>query len=150
MQKSKIANFVSIVLKLTFILGTVSLIFIPKLYDIFSNNQGVSFNEQTLYYKVAFYLCAIGSLIILYELIRIFSNIYKDSPFKKSIVISLKVIAVLFMVLSAIVAIKTIFIPTILSIAVVLITFVASLSFYVLSQIFKVAVEYKNEIDFTV
>lgn len=150
MKKSKVAQFVSIILKLLLFLGTISTIFIPKLYNMVADTQGINFEEQSLYYKIAFYFFAIGGLFILYELIKIFNDVYKDSPFKKEIEIGLKKIAVILMILSHIVGVKIIFIPTILSAAIVLITFIASLSFYVLSQIFKVAIEYKNEIDFTV
>jgi hypothetical protein len=150
MVKSKIAKIISIIFKLMLVFGVISLFFIPKIYNAFADAQIIDFEDQTIFYKIAFYLCAIGSIGIVYELIKIFDNVYKGSPFKKSIEIGLKIIAVLFMILSIIVGIKIIFIPTILSAAVSLITFIASLSFYVLSQVFKVAIEYKDEIDFTV
>ena len=54
------------------------------------------------------------------------------------------------MSLSLAVLLKTIFIPTILSIAVIVVTFITSLCFYTLSQIFKVANEYKDEVDYMV
>ena len=54
------------------------------------------------------------------------------------------------MSLSLVVLLKTIFIPTVLSIAVIIVTFITSLCFYTLSQIFKVAIEYKDEVDHTV
>ena len=150
MKKSTIAKFISIILKITFILGIVSLFFIPKFYNIFPELKEIKFEDQTVFYQVAFYICAIGSLGIISELIKIFDTIYKGSPFKKQIEINLKVIAVLFMLLSLIITVKTIFMPTLLSAVVSFITFMVSLCFYVLSQIFKSAIEYKNEIDLTV
>lgn len=144
MKKSQIAQFISVILKIMLILGTACLFFIPRLYNLFSE---VKFLSQTIYYMIAFYLCAILSLGIIYELIKIFDVVYKGSPFKKSIEIGLKKIAILFMVLAIIIIVKIIFIPTIISVAISFITFIVSLSFYVLSQIFKVAIEYKNEID---
>ena len=97
-----------------------------------------------------FYICYLLCLGIIFTLNYIFKNIYKQSPFNKTIEKSLKVIAILFMTLSVIVLIKTIYIPTILSIAVIVVTFITSLCFYTLSQIFKAAIEYKNEVDYTV
>lgn len=149
MKKSKIAVILSILLKIIFIIGVICLFFLPQLYNIFSGIE-IAFEQQTIWYMSAFYLCYLVSLLLILELIRIFDNIYKDSPFKKQTELSLKRIAILFMVLAIVVAVKTIFIPTILSIAVAVITFIASLSFYVLSQIFKVAIEYKQEVDYTV
>ena len=150
MQKSKIAKLISILLNIMWLGGSICIFFLPRLYNLFSNIDIPNFNNQTIYYQIAFYLCYIICLIIIFELTKIFNHIYKDSPFTKTIENTLKIIAVLFMSLSLIVFIKTIFIPTILSIAVVLVTFIASLSFYVLSQIFKVAIKHKDELDYTI
>jgi hypothetical protein len=150
MERSKIAKLVSIILKLIFACGVISLFFVPYIYDAFSDAQVLDFAKQSAFYKVAFYFCAVVSLGIVYELIKIFNDVYNGSPFKKPIEIGLKKIAVSFMILAIVVGIKIIFIPSILSVAVSFITFIASLSFYVLSQVFKVAIEYKDEIDFTV
>ena len=97
-----------------------------------------------------FYVCYIVCLCIIFTLNYIFKKIYISSPFNKKIEKSLKIIAVLFMLLSLILLIKTVFIPTIFSIGVVIVSFVTSLCFYTLSQIFKVAIEYKNEVDYMV
>ncbi len=148
-MKSNIAKIVSVILKIIFIVGIILLPFIPKLYDLVIFNNLIPFKDQTIFYQIAFYLCYILSLSIIFILIIIFNNVYLD-PFKPLIVKSLKAIAVIFMILSIIIIIKSFFIPTIISIAIALITFVVSLSFYVLSQIYKVAIEYKKEIDYTI
>ena len=80
----------------------------------------------------------------------IFKSIYKSSPFIKKVEISLKIVAILFMILCLIVLLKAFYMPTILSFGVIVVTFITSLCFYTLSQIFKVAIEYKNEVDFTI
>ena len=147
MKKSLITKIVSVLLKIMLGIGGISLIFIPNIYDLLSN---YSFHIQTIFYKIGFYSCAIISLLIIFGMIRIIDNIYKGSSFKKEMEIILKIIAVLFMLLAIIVAIKIIFIPTIISIAIAVVTFIVSLCFYVLSQVFKTAIEYKDEIDYTV
>lgn len=150
MQKSKISKIIEILFKIILIIGIICLFFIPRLYDLLKDFGIPTFNSQTIYYRIAFYLCYIISLGIIFTLNIIFKNIYNDSPFKKIIESSLKVIAILFMLLAVIITIKTIFIPTVLSIAVIVVTFIASLCFYTLSQIFKVAIQYKNEVDYTI
>lgn len=150
MEKSKIAKVVSVMLKLLLICGIIALPFLAKLYDIFKIEGVLSFSKQHFFYQLGFYNCFIVCLVILFFLIKIFNLVYAGSPFKNELVVYLKVIAVLFMALALIVAIKTIFIPTILSGAVILVTFVCSLSFYVLSSVFKVACFYKQEIDYVV
>ena len=148
MKKSKIAKTIEILFKIILIGGIICLPFIPTLYDllkIFKN-----FSEQTIFYKILFYICYIICLGIVFTLNYVFKDIYNNSPFNKKIEKSLKVVAILFMSLSLVVLIKTIYMPTILSIGIIIVTFITSLCFYTLSQIFKVANEYKDEIDHTV
>lgn len=150
MEKSKIAKVVSVMLNVLLIGGIVALPFLAKLYNIFKMENVLSFSKQHFFYQLGFYSCFVICLVILYFLIKIFNLVYVGSPFKNELVVYLKVIAVLFMTLALIVALKTIFIPTILSVAVILVTFICSLSFYVLSCVFKVACFYKQEIDYVV
>ena len=150
MKKSKIAKIIEILFKIILIGGIICIPFIPKLYDLLEIFNIHSFSSQTIYYKIAFYICYLLCLGIIFTLNYTFKGIYDSSPFNKKIEKSLKIIAILFMILSLVVFLKTIFMPTILSIAVIVVTFITSLCFYALSQIFKVAIEYKNEIDYTI
>ena len=150
MKKSFIAKIVEIVLIFIFIIGIVTLPFIPKLYNIFKDSSVPGFNSQTFIYKIAFYLCYIICIFIVFKMFRLFNMIYKESPFKKEIENSLKMMAIMFMTLFVIIIIKTIFIPTLLSYVVCLLCFLVSLSFYVLAEVIKAAINYKNEVDFTV
>ena len=150
MPKSKMAKIVEILFKIILVIGVICLFFIPTLYDLFKDMGILEWKTHTIYYKMAFYLCYIICLGIIYVLNLLFKNIYNDTPFKKLIVKLLNIIAILFMILSIIIFIKAIFIPTPLSLAICIVTFIVSLCFYVLSQIFKVAITYKNEIDYTV
>ena len=150
MAKSKMAKTIEILFKILLLGGIACLPFIPKLYNILKIFGITIFNAHSLLYKIIFYLCYIICLSIIFMLNYIFKHIYKDSPFNKTIEKSLKIIALLFILLSILVLIKTIYIPTVLSIAIIVITFITSLCFYTLSQIFKVAIAYKNEVDYTI
>ena len=150
MPQSKMAKIIEILFKILLGLGIIGLFIIPYLYDFLEIFGLESFNNKTLVYKILFYICYIICLGILFMLNYIFKNIYKDSPFNKKIEVSLKVISLLFMLLSVTTLIKTIYYPTILSIALIVIASITSLCFYTLSEIFKVAKEYKDEVDFTV
>lgn len=150
MKKSIISKFVSIILKIIFGLGSISLFFIPYIYNFIGEYQNITFNDQTILYKIALYISAIIVLYIIFELIRIFGLVYKENPFNKNTEYSLKRIAISLMVLSILTLTKSVFMPTVLSFSIALILFVGSLGVYVLSQVFKTAIEYKNEIDYTV
>ena len=149
MPKSITAKIVSILMIILLIGGVVSLFFIPTLYDLTGASK-VSFNDQALHYKILFYLCYIISFVIIYILSKIFNLIYKTNPFQNNVENYIKILAVLFMSLTIIVGIKTIFMPTVLSIAVIVLTFIISLCFYVVAEVFKAAISYKEEVDYTV
>ena len=136
MRKNFLAKIISIIFNLILILGVISLPFIPKLYSFL--------------YQLAFYSCFIICLIIVLLLNIVFISVYKSTPFTKKVENALKISSVMFLLLSAIIIIKIIFIPTILSFAVAFICLIAFLSFFVLEEVIKQAIEYKNEIDYTV
>ena len=150
LKKSFISKIISIILIIILIVGVICLPFIPTLYDMFKDPRFDLFKNHTLLYKIAFFTCYIICLGVVVILIRLFNIVYKKSPFRKEIENSLKIMAVMFMILFLIVIIKSFFIPTLLSFAVSLLCFLISLSFYVLAQVIKAAINYKNEVDYTV
>lgn len=150
MKKSFLAKIISIIFNLILISGVICIPFIPKLYDLFKDYQVDSFTNHNFLYQLAFYLCFIICLIIVLVLNKVFINTYKNTPFTKKVENSLKISAVMFLLLSLIIIIKIIFIPTILSFAVAFICLIAFLSFFVLAEVIKQAIDYKNEIDYTV
>lgn len=149
MKKSIISKIVSIIFILMLIGGIVCLFFAPKLYDLTGASR-VAFEQQGLYYKILFYVCYIICLAIIFILNRIFSFIYDSNPFETNVENYIKLLAVLFISLSLLVGLKSIFMPTVLSIVLTVLTLIISLCFYVVAEVFKVAEGYKKEIDFTV
>jgi len=149
-KKSVVAKLVSIILVIMLMVGVVCIFFLPSLYDFFKDEYVEVFSKHLVWYRVAFYICYIICLGVVYQLLKVFYCIYQDSPFRKEVEKSLKITAVLFMCLFVVVTVKCIFMPTILSFAVLLICFIASLSFYVLASVIKTAIFYKNENDYTI
>ncbi len=150
MKKSVIAKIISVILIIILVLGIIGMVFLPLLYDLFKDASVKAFDAHSMLYRLAFYLCYVICLFIVYKLIGLFSVIYKKSPFRKEIENNLKVMAVMFMVLFLIVIIKSVFIPTLLSFVVAILCFLVSLSFYLLAEVIKAAITYKNEVDLTV
>ncbi len=150
MKKSVIAKIISVILIIILVLGIIGMVFLPLLYDLFKDASVKAFDAHSMLYRLAFYLCYVICLFIVYKLIGLFNVIYKKSPFRKEIESNLKVMAVMFMVLFLIVIIKSVFIPTLLSFVVAILCFLVSLSFYLLAEVIKSAITYKNEVDLTV
>ena len=149
MKKSKVFIIVYYLFYVILGGGVIVTVFLPQLYDMFST-VSIVFIDHSLLYKIAFYSCYIISLAIVFELLLMFKTIYKETPFKKEVETRLKIIAVLFELLAIIIFIKNIFMPTLLTFAILIITFMVGLCFYVLAEVFKTAIAYKNEIDYTV
>ena len=66
MQKSIISKIVEILFKIILIVGIICLPFIPKLYDLLKIFDIPVFSKHTIYYKIAFYLCYLVCLGIIY------------------------------------------------------------------------------------
>ncbi len=115
MKKSKISQIISILFLILFISGIGCFMFVPKLYDLWKEESVLSFHNQSIYYQLAFYACYILCLMIIYQLMNLFQQVYHGSPFHKKIVSALNNSAILFMMLFMIVIMKAIFIPTLLS-----------------------------------
>lgn len=150
MKKSKIAKIIEFLLTILLIGGLLCLFFIPELYNYFKDDTVMPFQIHSIYYRFAFYNCYIICLVILGHLIVLFHQVYNHSPFQKKVVLALNNSAILFMLLFTIVILKAFFIPTLLSFVCAFICFMVSLSFYVLKEVIKSAIVYKNEVDYTV
>ncbi|MCL2354366.1 MAG: DUF2975 domain-containing protein [Oscillospiraceae bacterium] len=150
MEKSITTKILLVLLSVILCVGIASTFFIPMLYDLYRGAEALEFSAKNIFYQVAFYSIYLICLVIIYVLIKILKSVHSESPFKVETEKKLKIITVLFMLIAIIVGIKFIFIPTVLSLAIAVLSFIASQSFYVLSQLFKMATAYKHEIDFTV
>lgn len=150
MKKSHIAKVVSIIFIILMIIGVGCIIPLPKIFDLVKGEGIETFSEHSIYYQVALYVCYFIGLFILYKLYDTFNYLYKVNPFTNKIEKNLKFIAVSFMLLFMIFLVKCFFIPTPLTVGVIVICFVVSLCFYVLAEVIKKGIIYKSEIDMTV
>ena len=149
-MQSNLSKVISILLKIIFIGGIILIPFIPTIYNLIGAEYLKDFHEQTIFYRITLFTCYFISLGIIYILNLMFKHIYKDNPFTHYTEKYLKLISILFMILSVIIFIKIFFIPTIISIAICVITFIVSLCFYTLHEIFKIANNNKKELDYTI
>ena len=150
MEKSKIAKIVTVIFIVLIIIGLIGIVFLPTIFDLVKGDLIDKFSEHTIIYQIALYVTYLIGLFILYKLYDTFNYLYKVSPFTAKIEKNLKIIAVSFMMLFIIVLVKGFFIPTPLTFGVVVICFVVSLCFYLLAEIIKKGIIYKDEVDSTV
>ncbi len=134
-----------------FVLGGVPVILaLPVTLRWCFNNRTWSIGEN--YWFLLVFLCVTGTLglIMVYELRKIFNNINNNEPFEKQNAKSLKTIAVMGLLISAAYIIKIFFYISFLTIVIAAVFLLFGLTGLVFSELFRQAVEVKEENDLTI
>lgn len=146
--KNSLSNFIEICLKIIFVLGILIYITLPILLKIYIN----IFNPILNYVAalVILYTSGIPAIIIVYEFIKVFGTLKKDNPFIMENVKSLKIISICSLIISIIYIIGMFFIISVFEIIAIAIFIIAWLGAYVLAELLRKAIEYKEENDLTI
>lgn len=112
----------------------------------------VSTAGENYYWFLLVFLWASGILYlgIVYELRKMFKNLNQREPFRRENVVSLKKIAVLALWISAIYVIKIIFYISLLTIVIAMAALSVGLFALIIGEVFRQAVEVKEENDLTI
>ncbi len=146
MELSKIAKITHLFLKLFFAMGCITIPFIYTIIKILEL-------PDPIYRTILYTSLAIGCLMVVYQVIKVFKSIVLGNPFVTENEIALKKIAVLCEVIAIILFIKFVVEMTFLNVILIfiIVTFgIAGLCAYVLSQLFKQSVFLKEENDMTI
>ena len=146
--KNSLSNFIEICLKIIFVLGILIYIALPILLNMYIN----IFNPILNYVSALaiLYTSGIPAIIILYQFIKIFGTLKKDNPFIMENVKSLKIISICSLIISIIYIIGIFFIISVFEIIAIAIFIIAWLGAYVLAELLRKAIEYKEENDLTI
>lgn len=146
--KNSLSNFIKISLQIVFILGIIVIILLPlwlKLYCKYVN--------QTLVYipsLILLYLSGIPGLIIVREFIKMFNTLKENNPFIFKNVKHLKVCSTYSFIITIEYIVGIFITKSVFSIVVVGVFTVAWLGLYILSELLKQAIEYKEENELTI
>lgn len=146
----KLSSFVKLFLDLVFAGGIflyISLPFTLKWYfNLLSNTSG-----ENYYFMMGFlYISGLFCLSIVYELRKIFKTLTAMNPFIMENVKSLKSMAISGFAVAVCYIVKVIFYNTILTMIVTMIFIIAGLFAFILSEVFRQAVIFKEENDLTI
>ena len=146
--KNSLSNFIEICLKIIFVLGILIYITLPILLNMYIN----IFNPILNYVAALaiLYTSGIPAIIIVYQFIKIFGTLKKDNPFIMENVKSLKIISICSLIISIIYIIGMFFIISVFEIIAIAIFIIAWLGAYVLAELLRKAIEYKEENDLTI
>jgi hypothetical protein len=120
---------------------------LQRLMDIFYEGD---IAKMYVFYMVILYIFGIMMLYILNELRVIFNSVEKTDPFILRNVTALRRISKASMATCVIFLVKIFIVNSLMTMVSLFIFFIASLFCIVLAEIFKKAVEYKNEHDLTI
>lgn len=146
--KKSLSNFIEIGLKIIFVVGIIIYLTLPILL-----NKYVEIFNPILNYTVALvvlYISGIPALIIIYAFIKMFETLKNDNPFVRENVTYLKIVSVCSLLISIIYIIGMFFIVSIFEIVAIAIFIIAFLGTYVLAELLRRAIEYKEENDLTI
>ena len=157
-MKTLSTTFLSTILKYSlFFIFAFGIFFTPFCHWFMENYLQdflrIYFSNGTAEYKAAvieIYSLGIVMLLIVTQLIRICNNVIKNTPFIISTSASLKNIAVLSFVMVVILICKFIVFPALPGLLIAITFIIIGMLSSVISQLFKTAVQYKEENDLTV
>lgn len=146
--KNSLSNVIKIGLQIVFILGLGIMAFLPFLLKVYT----AYINPFLKYLPTLMLLYASGvpALVIVNRFIHIFDTLKLSTPFIKKNVIDLKTISICSLIIAIEYVIGLIIIKSIFAMVVIGVFVIAWLGLYILSELLKQAIEYKEENDLTI
>lgn len=146
--KKSLGTLIEICLKLVMAVGIVIVIGLP----FFLEKYRAWMHPQIEYYPTLaiLYLSGIPALIIVYRFIKIFHTLGKNNPFCMENVKHLKVISICAFIIMLEFAVGIFFITSVFAIVIIGVFAVTWLGSYILSELLKEAIKYKEENELTI
>ncbi len=146
--KKSLSNFIEICLKIIFVLGILIYITLPLLLNWYIE----LFNPVLNYIAalVILYVSGIPALTIVYKFIKIFGTLKQDNPFTLENVKHLRVISACSLIIAMEYIIGIFFIVSVFEIIFIAVFIIAWLGDYILAELLKKAIDYKEENDLTI
>ena len=147
--KNSISNYIRICLQLVFIGGTLILITLPFLLNYYLQ----LFNLPTDIYPptlTLLYVSGIPALIIIYQFIKLFESVKDANPFVTKNSNYLKTSSFCSLIIAIEYFISIFIFKSVFTIIIMMIFIIAWIGLYILSELFKQAINYKEENDLTI
>lgn len=146
--KKSLGTLIEMCLKLIMVIGIVIIIGLP----FFLEKYRQWMHPKIEYYPILaiLYSSGIPALIIVYRFIQIFHTLGKNNPFCKENVKHLKVISICAFIIMLEFMVGIFFITSIFAIVIIGIFAITWLGTYILSELLKEAIKYKEENELTI
>lgn len=147
---NSISNFIKVVLQIVFVFGIAVVIFLPWVVDYYF--KIIRGNSYDYYYNflIMLYISGIPMLIIVFEFIKLFDSLKKEEPFVIENAKHLKVASICSSIISIEYVVGVFVFRSIFTLIITGIFLIAWLGLYILSELFKQAVKFKEENELTI
>ena len=149
-MKLNITRFTKAVLDIMFVLGILITATLPFLLKTYGKYVEPGLEKYIWQNSVVLGLCGIFSLMIVWELRKMFKTVIADDCFVRNNVTSLKKMSIYSVGIVFFMAVKCLFNITLATMAIMMVFIIAGLFSRVLAQVFDKAVTYKLENDLTI
>ena len=149
-MKLNIIRFTKAVLDIMFVLGILITATLPFLLKTYGKYVEPGIEKYKWQNSVVLGLCGIFSLMIVWELRKMFKTVIADDCFVRNNVTSLKKMSIYSVGIVFFMAVKCLFNITLATMAIMMVFIIAGLFSRVLAQVFDKAVTYKLENDLTI
>lgn len=149
-MKLNITRFTKTVLDIMFVLGILITATLPFLLKTYGKYVEPGIEKYIWQNSVVLGLCGIFSLMIVWELRKMFKTVIADDCFVRNNVTSLKKMSIYSVGIVVFMAVKCLFNTTLATMAIMMVFIIAGLFSRVLAQVFDKAVTYKLENDLTI
>ena len=149
-MKLNIIRFTMAVLDIMFVLGILITATLPFLLKTCGKYVEPGIEKYIWQNSVVLGLCGIFSLMIVWELRKMFKTVIADDCFVRNNVTSLKKMSIYSVGIVFFMAVKCLFNITLATMAIMMVFIIAGLFSRVLAQVFDKAVTYKLENDLTI
>ena len=149
-MKLNITRFTKAVLDIMFVLGILITATLPFLLKTYGKYVEPGIEKYIWQNSVVLGLCGIFSLMIVWELRKMFKTVIADDCFVRNNVTSLKKMSIYSVGIVFFMAVKCLFNITLATMAIMMVFIIAGLFSRVLAQVFDKSVTYKLENDLTI
>lgn len=148
--KNSISNYIKMILQITFAFGTLVVLLLPWVVKIYI--QFLRLDLQNFYFPclILLYLSGIPMLIIVWQFIKLFDSLKKSQPFIMENARHLKMASWCCAIISVEYVVGIYVFHSIFTLIITGIFLIAWIGLSILSELFKQAVEFKEENDLTI
>lgn len=145
-----LSGYVKKLLDLVFFGGACIYLGLPVILKWYIEKLGVNSKDNYTFLLVLLYFTGLFCLGIVFEMRKIFNTLNRRDPFMMDNVTSLRRMSIGAFVISGAYVVKIIFFNSFLTVIIAMIFFIAGLFLVILAEVFKQAVEFKEENDLTI